>query len=72
MEGAGDTFPVSFCSRVGLRWGAREQTRSQGFPEGRLERVRRLADELAAREGLTGDLPEAVAVMGRTLQPAGI
>ena len=34
--------------------------------------LRRLAEELAAREGLTSDLPEAVAVMGRTLQPAGI
>ena len=33
-----------------------------------LGRVRRLADELAAREGLTGDLPEAVAAMGWTLR----
>jgi len=36
--------------------------------KGGLERVRRLADELAAREGLRGDLPEAVAVMGWTLR----
>ena len=33
-----------------------------------LGRARRLADELAAHEGLRGDLPEAVAVMGWTLR----
>jgi len=33
--------------------------------------LRRLAEELAARDGLTSDLPGAVAVMGRALQPAG-
>ena len=31
--------------------------------------LRRLTDELAAHDGQTSDLPDAVAVMGRTLQP---
>ena len=42
---------------------ARRVSRKSG-----LGRVRWFADELAAREGLTGDLPEAVAVMGWTLR----
>jgi len=33
--------------------------------------LRRLAEELASRDGLTSDLPGAVAVMGRALQPVG-
>lgn len=34
--------------------------------------LKRLAEELTSREGLTSDLPEAVTVMGRTLQLAGV
>jgi hypothetical protein len=37
-----------------------------------LDVLRRLAEELAARDGLTSDLPGAVAVMGRVLQPVGV
>ena len=42
---------------------ARRLSRKSG-----LGRTRRLADELAAGEGLTSDLPEVVAIMARTLQ----
>jgi hypothetical protein len=47
---------------VGLRPGQRRQL---------LGVLRRLAEELSARGGLVGDLPGAVAVVVRVVQPAG-